>query len=98
VGHAPLLQGKSALFYNGHVFVPSIFVKVPSDCQCLNSQLCSDVYLLNCERYHEHGSEHSLFTGALSLCGTDTILQRETRQGAVGFEYFQLLNERFVCS
>lgn len=43
VGHAPLLQDKSALFYNGHVFVPSIFVKVLSEGPCLNSQLCSDV-------------------------------------------------------
>jgi len=59
VGLSPLLQDKSALFYDGHLFVPSIFVKVPSDCPCLNSLLCSDVYLRQCGLYHEHGPERS---------------------------------------
>jgi len=56
------------------------------------------MYLLKCGRYHEHGPEHSLFTGALGLSSTKTLLQKETGQGAVWFEYFQLLNERSVYS
>ena len=56
------------------------------------------MYLLKYGRYHKYGPEHSLFTGAQGLIGTDTVLQRETRQGSVRFEYFQLPNQLAAIS